>query len=330
MNYIEECLQKFKELPLEVQDFLNSKKVISTLNKIEEKFNMDLSFAIILIFIEELSIEDLPLYIEEKYQKDVDTNNMVLLELDRNILSEFASRFADTKEESDYLVDLSPEEKREFVLSVFTDKILDQFRLDEDHIFRVNAVIFEQLGENKNLLDKLIKLLLENQERLSTAMIVTNGESRDGTVSNWIKDFIADNGSDFFTPIALAKYLTSSKNVSALKSEEKQLLRQILKIYRNLAFFPDSMGNAPYKDWEIFPVNRDLLSFYSQKKLPKEIVQQPDIVKDVVPDINEIKEKASSDSLLIKELKLIAKDYPKQSLERKAIEDEIDKIKNKK
>ena len=50
MNYIEECLEKFNKLPQELQDFLNSEKVLKTLDEIEQNYGVDLTLALVLVF----------------------------------------------------------------------------------------------------------------------------------------------------------------------------------------------------------------------------------------------------------------------------------------
>jgi len=74
-----------------------------------------------------------------------------------------------------------------------------------------------------------------------------------GTVSNWLKNFIGTNGSAIFDSVALSKYLTGSKSGAKLSQEEKEKVRKVLLIYRNLKFFPDSMPDDNGEGWQILP-----------------------------------------------------------------------------
>ncbi|MDD3711589.1 MAG: hypothetical protein PHP37_03260 [Patescibacteria group bacterium] len=286
MSYIEECLEKFDELPQELQDFLNSKKVLKVLDEIEEEYNADLTLALVLIFINELEIEDLSVYIKEKYKFDISTINRILIKIEDNIFKGIAQSFSEDKPEKDYLLDLNHKEKIDLVSNIFSENILGQFSLPEDHLLRLNAIIFELIGKDEQILNKLIKLFLESEEEVSDKEFFIKGKKEKATISNWVKDFVSYNGSDIFSAITLAKYLSSSKNISFLDFQEKHLLRNILKIYRNLVFFPDSMENSNYVDWEIFPVNRDFLNIYKNKKGALSLEANKEKGKNVNKDSN--------------------------------------------
>jgi hypothetical protein len=343
MNYIEKCLEKFNELPQEIQDYLNSDKVVKALKEIEEEHGMDLKFALTLIFIDEIGLEDLPLYIEEKYKADNNTINKVLLKMENDIFKEIADSFSeeeplDSIVEDTSIINLSDSEKKSLILDVFSSKVLEKIKSSEEHLFSLNAIIFESIGREEIFAEKIKKAFLSNQEKISDKKITLDKKEEEPSIANWIKDFISKNGSANFSAISLAKYLSSSQNVSKLNSEEKQILRQILKIYKNLVFFPDSMENLPYKDWEIFPINRDLLDFYKDKKsiVNKKLKKETE-EKEVKKETEEKEVKKETEESEIKKEKLKDEDlltlesmrgkYPEKSLERKAIELEIKKRK---
>ncbi len=345
MNYIEECLEKFNKLPQELQDFLNSEKVLKTLDEIEQNYGVDLTLALVLVFINELELEGLSFYIKEKYKTDNETTNKILIKLEDNIFQEiynsFNNDYDDVVLERDYVLDLSYEEKKSLISSIFLEKILEQFQLPEEHLFRLNAVTFELIGRDEQFLNKLIKNFLNNKELISSRKLIIKNKKEDPSISNWVNDFVINHGSDIFSSLTLAKYLTSSENAMILNSEEKQILRQILKIYRNLVFFPESMGFSKYSDWEIFPINKDLLSFYQNKKnsdskkqkIKKEISdKQEDDIETKEEKIEEKKEEKIEEKkeekteekidlkLLNAELEKIEKNESKHSLEKQELE----------
>jgi len=345
MDYIEECLEKFNNLPQELQDYLNSEKSIKTLEEIEKEFGVDLTLALVLVFIDELDLEDLSIYIQEKYNLDNLVTNKILFKLEDGILKEVAERISDFEEvvpEKDYILDLDISEKKRLIFSIFSEKIIEQLKSSEEHLFRLNAVTFELVGKDESFLNRLVRAFLENKEKISDKFIVTKGKTLDPTISNWVKDFVSDHGSDIVTAVSLAKYLTNNENIKKIDQEERQILRQVLKIYKNLVFFPDSMDKMPYKDWEIFPINRDSLIFYSNKK---EIIKKGALIsKDNVvreqkkEEIISSPEKAEEEKEIekarktledksLEELNDLLKNNPDKNLKRKAIESEIKKIK---
>ena len=334
MDYIEECIEKFNKLPQELQDYLNSEKVLKTLDDIEGEYNMDLTLALVLIFINEMELGDLSVYIEEKYKTSNETTNRVLIKIEEEIFSPIIDSFSGEEEESvfsekDYLLDLSLEEKRNLVLEVFSKKILGQFKISEEHLLRLNAITFEVIGKDEPFFDKILKAFFDNEEKISSQEITLKEKKVSPSISNWIKDFISENNSDMFSVIDMAKYLSKSPNVNKLNQEEKQLLRQILKIYRNLAFFPESMGNAKYEDWEIFPINRDLLSLYNKKSSPSVPEDKKDnLKKEGVEEVKEVKKDIVVEEKKVveekpDELRELLKQYSAGSLERRAVEAEI-------
>ena len=91
------------------------------------------------------------------------------------------------------------------------------------------------------------------------------------------------------------------------------MLRKVLKTYKNLVFFPDSMKDVPMENWEILPIE----DFVDKKNIPrKKIIKKENVGVDKKTDQRQEE---------IKILKELLKKYPKKSLERKAIESEVKK-----
>jgi hypothetical protein len=134
--------------------------------------------------------------------------------------------------------------------------------------------------------------------------------------------------------IALAKYLSSSSEVLKLSSGEKSLLRKVLKLYKNLVFFPDSMTGVPREDWVIIPLDVISEPVFQQKVEKAVPASKPEKVEKKVdnkkpaPVIKKKLEKPVEDPKIVK-LKKSLEQYPANSLERKAIESEIKKLSQK-
>ncbi|MFA7365314.1 MAG: hypothetical protein WCZ12_03090 [Patescibacteria group bacterium] len=130
-----------------------------------------------------------------------------------------------------------------------------------------------------------------------------------------------ENGSDMFNNIALAKYISSSVNCVKLDSDEKRLVKKVLRLYRNLNFFPESMKDVPFVEWEIIPVDKDDV-VREQKK--EEIISSPEKAEEE-KEIEKVRKTLEDKSL--EELNDLLKNNPDKNLKRKAIESEIKKIK---
>ncbi|HOZ53348.1 MAG TPA: hypothetical protein PK142_01560 [bacterium] len=276
----------------------------------------------------------------EKYKTYVDEFNNLIEDKNLEELSELTENFMKEFDEA--------EEER--VVLNFLEKDLLSVLSDDDISGpqKINGSLIYLLINKKDSLNKFIRTFLINQEQISSQRILLDGKEQDPTIANWIKHFVKENGSGIPGNIALAKYLTSSPDVLSLKEDEKKILKKVLKLYKNLVFFPDSMSNIPRDDWEIIPVDRD--SNFVNKNIDEKNTVVQDIkksIKDNKPAIKkeeikvekkaELKNeeikinetiKEAENPEIIKLQEMLAK-YPEGSLERRAIESEIKKISNK-
>ncbi len=156
----------------------------------------------------------------------------------------------------------------------------------------------------------LEKALYENQERLTSAPFMLDGKVSSGTVANWIKYFISIKGTGIFDNIVLSSFLVQSPNAKALSEVEKSRLRKLLLLYRNLKFFPESMPNNTGEGWEIIPT-----------QVTEEVQREVKVVQEKKDSENEKK---------IQELRATLAKYPEGSLARRAVEEEIKRVKSQK
>jgi len=164
-----------------------------------------------------------------------------------------------------------------------------------------NLELIEYLSEDESFKKKLEYSLLNNQEALTADSIVIKGVVVVPTISNWLKDFIDNCGSGLFDAVILSQYLANSANAKKLNDVEKKLLRKLLILYRNLKFFPKSLENVSLEKWGIIP---------SEHR----------------PEDDKIAKTEKSEDPKIKELTILADSFPKGSLERRAVEEEMGKL----
>lgn len=241
------------------------------------------------------------------YKKNIDEYNSFLeaksSEIFNDIAQDFESNF-DAKEEEKVVVNFLSEN----ILGILLDS-------DNTGCYQMNGSLVYLLINKKDSLPKFSRALLSNNEKVSEKKIILEGKEQEATISNLIKHFIEKNGSGMFSSIVLAKYLSSSEISNVLDEKGKKVLRKILKIYRNLVFFPDSMANISIDEWEIFPledISSDNLSETIKISKEKREFQPVDSHEEEIKVLKELLQK-----------------YPNKSLEKKAIESEIKKIEEK-
>jgi hypothetical protein len=267
-------------------------------------------------------IDDYKEYIE-KFNDLVDDKNLdnlseVLEDLDKNF---------------------SPKEEEALVSYILEKDLMNVYRdSDISGPRKINGSLIYLLINKKDSLNKFIKAFMNNQEKLGSKKIILSGKEQEPTIANWIKHFISEQGSESFSNIVLAKYLTSSAIKDLLNENDRKILRKILKTYRNLSFFPDSMNNVPFENWEIIPIEKDLdlseekdkMAFRKTREVedvssPKEELKEKEIKSEKVLESKALPINLGDQELDV--LQEMLKKYPNKSLERKAIESEIKKRK---
>jgi hypothetical protein len=208
---------------------------------------------------------------------------------------------------------------------------------DETALNMLNGAILYLLKSKPDFQNKLGKALMENQEILTEKGIMVDEKPQDGTTANWLKDFISENGSDNFNVVVLSKYLSTAKNVIGLKDEEKKMLRRLLKLYRNLIFFPDSMKDLPLEEWEIVPIDHITM----EKPIPTASAKNQEKVETAKVELKKPVVKKTIETPIVSappvavtaepsDLEKLLSQYPPDSLAYKAIQEEIRKEKNRK
>lgn len=192
----------------------------------------------------------------------------------------------------------------------------------------LNFNIIYLLLKDKGFKDKALKSLFSSKEMIGKNYIIIDDRQVEPTISNWFKDFIKQNGSDYFDDLLLINYINKSDNAKNLRAKEKKVLANLFKFYRNLSFFPESLENVDPDNWKIFPFKNpkdkegidDVLSEEKGK-----VIKNKDIVTEKKPLSEEVKasEKESEEILALREL---LKLHSPSSLESKAINQEIRKL----
>jgi hypothetical protein len=213
------------------------------------------------------------------------------------------------------------QQEKEAALDLFRDGLVDVLQMSEpedaDYIYHFNMTLISLLIDDEKFKQEMERVLYDNKEELTSNTFVLADREMPPTIGNWIKDFLAREGSAMFDQVVMSKYITDSPNVRRLNPEEKERVRKLIRLYRNLKFFPDSMFDRIIADWEIIPVER-------QESVIPVTLNQPAPAIDNRPPLEQLKDKYNSyrrqrtgllqleDRVLVKtkgDIELIKKDF---------------------
>ena len=334
-TYLSECLERFHDLPDQIQDMIGGFEACLKIKKIEDAYNVSLGFAVILVTIGELTIDDLPDYLNLKFQIDKQKGEEIADYLEEQIFAPVFDLILETSEDDNLEIvgeekkfnlisEMPLAEKKEFILKTFAEEIIPALKAEPAKIQDFNVAMFQAFIEDDTLSDKAESLLYNNQEKLSNHQIVIDGHPASPSIANWLKDFIKKYGSNIFNEVQLAEYLSESVNIKSLKPEEKELVRKVLKLYRNLVFFPESMDGIALDNWEIFPIDRRETIKTAKTETAIETETTAETAAEVETD-SAITERQKT----IFDLQKNLTKYPTNSLEYKAIHQEINRLSRK-
>lgn len=228
---------------------------------------------------------------------------------------------------NDFKIDWSVE--KEEMLKIFRNGLADILSADIPQEEFNDVLVYLLLDQGEPFRAELEKNLLANNEVLTFANFVSGGRQVSGVISAWLKNFISEVGSINFDNLALTKFLTSSVNAKILNQEEKNIVKRLLQLYRNIKFFPESMPNDTGEGWQILSFEAEDNNKLVQAKvkiesLPRQVAESAKAIKPAA-EVQKDKETASQ----LEQLKGIAEKYPPKSLSRKAVEEEINKLSKK-
>ena len=223
------------------------------------------------------------------------------------------------------------EEKRS-ALNNFTNKLSLFLDASSDEIMDIlddyNGVLILLIDEDQKFRKDLENALFLNQEKLTQKSFSLDGKPTEPTISNWLKDFIKISGGGFFDNLAMTKYVTLSANVKVLDTNEKILITKLLKLYRNLKFFPESQKSVPIEKWEMFPLNREYFTKGGYHPNTETNIEREGDMRSENLSVTEARNlsEVSDKEKMLETLHRMRESFPEGSLERRAVEEEMDKL----
>lgn len=340
MTYLEECLQAFRELPDFLRNQVDSPEAFQRITAIEDEYGVDLKFLVILLAIGELSFTEIANYlmdkeelaeedameIEEQLSAEIFVTGLDTEALDQALRED---EFDDALEESAGLL------SRESILEIIQKEVAEYFNegAEKEKTELLNNSIFYEFSRDGSFQGEIVKALLANQQEITSKRLKIGEKEGAPTIANWLEDFFEENGVEDFNDLVLIQYLNHGANVKGLSTEDKEKVKNLLRAYRNLSFFPDSLAKIPIENWQLIPEPTEKgLPLREEKKTLT--AKGPVAAKTQVPKEQLGAEKKSQPEAKkmtaterqLAELAQALDNYPVNSLERKAIEQEIKRL----
>lgn len=321
MNYIIDCLAKFRLLPSAVKQKIGGLDSFLAIQEIEKKYGVDVSFALVLVAIGELNTTDFGLYLQKKNNLATEDAYDIENEVTRRIFSKFLYQEKEVTGKS-------------ALIAEFQDNLLSLLE-DKDKATAFNIKVFQVLSSDGSFLNDLEKTILSHDYEIGDNFITVQEKKVKPAIANWIKDFLVFNGTDNFDNIVLARYISSSVNTKNLSEEDRILLFRALKTYHNITFFLDDkeekFGDFP----ELIPLdltmsnaiaNNSQQTNSSKKKKNSVLIKKDN--SQTTPSSAELLSLDFNKDL--DHLNKILLKYDRNSLEYRAIKQEIDRLRKNK
>ena len=350
----EDVIEKFKHLPAEVIIEVTSDDFTAKLDVLEVRYGINLKLVLMELLVSAVRDDLLQVYFEDNFNLTNEKAISLENEFNQLIIKPLLVRLSLLSRQIDVNI-LNFEDTKKLIAEIFGGSILSWLSKHPIILQSLNAKIFFIALKDDNFQDDLAKKVFENQSELIGTKVVIDGKSAQPTVGNWLKVFMQEQGSDMATALMLSNFIANSPSVKDLAVIERELLLKVLKTYRNIKFFPESMPNDTGEDWEILPYDHEVIHQFERagaieddRKNDEESrsdsrTQRNDnagvvnkiSMQDIRPSQNQ--NTAPKQSIYasvaapsardkeIAELMAVANKYPVGSLERKAVESAVAK-----
>ncbi len=229
-------------------------------------------------------------------------------------------------------------------LNILTeDKVIEMFKYNFIEIFSIldfnlweklktvllSIILVEPRDKYKK---QLIQALLDNRQNITSKSIIIDNQPQEPTVSNWLLVYNKVLGTGEVNDLARVDYLVNDRNIQNLNNEEKRRIKFLFDLYERLKLssqtFTGLENDIPIDD----PGKEGIIRNGVFEPLEK-MNQKQQLVWDIAGEVVRKRDKTEIKPLKLKEktnnnlaeLKALALSYPPGSLERKVVEEEIEK-----
>lgn len=252
------------------------------------------------------------------------SDNMVELKQNRQLLSFYEEVMRKLKYIALPLLEDSE------VVDLIRNNFCFQFKIENYDLIKklsaklLNIIVIE---DRNKLKDNLKKAILENTEK-----IAANHEIKQ--INDWLKNYVANIGLDNADKLAKTQYLISLRNNKTISPVEYDELMKLFNFYDRINLASDE----PEGFDEEAPVKIKGKLYIFRKGVLEEVPENPDIEKamllsgEISPNENKPSAALQADNLTqdfptLAELQEVLNNYSSDSLEHKAISQEISRLK---
>lgn len=271
-------------------------------------------------------VEEWPRALEEEKNGTYDNDTYLYEDEEDTVSKDDLVDMANIEDEDN----LTLEERLVRMQEFFKHGLTEALRSSMNEISKaVNDDLIDLLTEKEIYRAVLEKALTESQEMIGKEKINLGEREFEPTCANWFKDFFAVVGTQEIDAVKIANYILQSQNAKKLTKTDQELLRRLLLLYHNIKLFPSPFAETPVAEWQILPIayteqqsTNSLPHLKSVKPSPVtsplDSVPIPTTKKPTPPTVAPNQELMNLKNMLLQ--------YPPNSLERKAIEEEIRKM----
>ena len=194
------------------------------------------------------------------------------------------------------------------------------------------ALLSIKILDNRDVFKRqLMQALAENQEKITYKRLTVNGVEKEPTVANWILDYNRVLGASATNGIARTQYLVNSVNVKSLSKEEKGKIQKLFELYERLKLSSQTLEgyefDIPVNELGVNGTIRQGVFEPTPPETKRDIIVKG-IIDEMMGRTKTTAGKGKEDQIAA--LINLSGQYPAGSLERRAIEEEIRKLENKK
>jgi len=233
------------------------------------------------------------------------------------------------------------------LISKHLDKVFELEHFDLWNKIETNLLSTDDMDERDEIKKGLIKKLSESDKVIINKIGYPQKSNLPLTIADWIKDININVGYKNTSSFEKTKYLTNSSNIIVLKNEDKRKIKILFDLYEKLKLSSKTPqgyeDDVPIEiDGELYIFRRGMMEpLKNILKYTKDLSGPPktqeekkiDELKERLPQEEGFGKMASeegiSDTQKIDELKIMANRYKDNSLQRRAIEEEIRKLERK-
>lgn len=122
------------------------------------------------------------------------------------------------------------------ILALFQNRLTRMFELPDYQLWPLlvgKLMTFIDFNERDIFKRQLREVMLDNKERL-TSRPIENGQSKEPTVSNWLRDYLGEVDMKPVNKVVLVEYFSKRRSYQQLPADERDKVKVIIEVFEKL------------------------------------------------------------------------------------------------